>query len=110
MFDKKTASTADASGLKPAIICTADLSYYLIGAEDANGKFYNIYSNDTSQPLFAHSLEQAKRVLKAKLTEQYGQQGEHQQVIVELKNPYDEMIGTQSYGPTRMLVKLTCEV
>lgn len=88
--------------LTPAIICTADLSYYLIGAEDESGKFYNIYSDNKDKHLHAPSLEQAKRVLKEIL----GERSETQKVIVELKNPYDEMIGTESYGPTRMLIKL----
>lgn len=110
MFNPQRHNIPNMSELHPAIICTADLSYYLIGAEDANGKFYNVYSHDSSEPLFAPSLEQAKRVLKAILARQIDQHDgtnvDGQKVIVELKNPYDEMIGTQSYGPTRMLIKL----
>lgn len=102
MFEKIPAPTANSNGLKPAIICTADLSYYLIGAEDQQGKFYNVYSKDIGQPLYAQSLEQAKRVLKAIL----GEQSHDQKVIIEMNNPYDEMIGTESYGPTRMLIAL----
>lgn len=110
MFNQQSHNIPNVSQLQPAIICTADLSYYLIGAEDENGKFYNVYSHDVSEPLFAPSLEQAKRVLKAILVRQaYKQSDVHcdsQKVIIELNNPYDEMIGTQTYGPTRMVVKL----
>ena len=81
----------------PTIICTADLSQYLIGAEDKEDNFYNIYSDDKSKRLVALSLEQAKRMLRELGVEK---------VMVEMRNPYDEMIGTENYGPVRMLVTL----
>lgn len=89
--------------LCPAIICTADLSYYLVGAEDEDGKFYNIYSDDINEPLYAQSFEQAKSVLKTKLGRV------ERSVIVEMANPYDEMIGTETYGKSRMMIKLSGE-
>lgn len=83
--------------LKPAIISTADLSCYLIGAEDAQGQFHNIYSQDSSCPLMVKSLHQAKDFLREKGVEK---------VTLKLHTPYDEMIGMQTCESTSMEILL----
>lgn len=94
MFNQKVKSHAQ---LMPTIICTADLSAYLVGAEDENGAFHNIYSQQQSKPLLSPSLEHAKKMLREKGVTQ---------VMIVMQTPYDEMIGQQSYGPTRLLETL----
>ncbi|WDE04737.1 hypothetical protein SG34_026035 [Thalassomonas viridans] len=81
----------------PAIICTADSSHYLIGAEDDRGNFFNVYSRDSSQPLVADSLEQAKMLLKEKGVEK---------ALVEMQTPYDEMVGLEAEDPARSILTL----
>jgi hypothetical protein len=75
--------------LKAKIICTADSSHYVVGAENRVGEF--IYAaEENEQLLMAPSLEQAKRFFK-----KYGVE----KVQDELQSAYDEMIGLPSdYG------------
>ena len=81
----------------PAIICTADASHYLIGAEDARGNFFNVFSPDNNQPLVADSLEQAKSVLRAKGVEK---------ALVEMQTPYDEMVGLEPHAVERSVLTI----
>ena len=66
MFTADIGNKLLAQRMIPAIICTADASHYLIGAEDARGNFFNAFSPDSSRLLVASSLEQAKSVLRQK--------------------------------------------
>ena len=85
------------SELSAVIVCVADASHYLVGAEDAQGNFYNIFSNKHNEPKHCSSLEQSKNLLRNK---------GYQQVWLDMQTPYDEMIGLASASSERTLQNL----
>ena len=83
--------------LSAVIVCVADSCQYLVGAEDKDGNFYNIFSNKKNEPKHCSSFEQSKNLLRDK---------GYTEVWLDMQTPYDEMIGLSSANHERSLHKL----
>lgn len=82
--------------LQATILCTAESAHYLVGAEDDEGNFFNLFETKDNE-LYTYSLSQAKALFKENgITE----------VIHEMQTPYDEMIGLHSQSTSRELLTL----
>ena len=95
-MNDKIINLCKTGAMQATIICTAESSHYLVGAEDDEGNFFNLFESSDSH-LYTYSLSQAKALFK---------ENGISEVIHEMKTPYDEMIGLQTAATTRELLIL----